>query len=144
MNFIHQKNTVMNYPKIVTSLLIAALAITAPSTIVSAKEKAKLAKIADDASLNVKYVGESGGYVFIKISVNQDSEQKSYLSIADEAGEKLHEEVVTTKEFSRIIKMAPEELKTIRVKYENENKLTAKTYTIKTTVTQSYLISDTE
>ena len=128
---------------LVASLFVAAaFFLSAAVNTVSAKEKAKVVSATPAQEISVKYVGETAEYVYVKISFTQTADQNANIAIYDLQGEKLFEENVTSKEYSRIIKVSPEEIKSLRVNYTGDNGESNKTFKINSNATTSYALTD--
>ena len=131
--------------KILASILAAALVLSAaPANKLMAADKKVKAVVNASASegISVTYVGEGNSYVYLKVSLNQPKEQKSYLQISDADGENLYEETVTAKEFSRIIKVFPNELSTIHVTSLNGTNEIKRTFAINSSLTAKYELAE--
>ena len=125
---------------------IAAAMLATTTLFFSANAAEKKATPAQSTSnstdLQVKYMGESEGYVFMKITLGQASAQKATIAISDLNGEKLFEENVNAKDYSRVIKVSPEELKGLVVNVLSNDSKTSKSFTINTNVTRSYNVTE--
>jgi len=132
-----KSNTVKNIAAAMlatTTLLFSANAAEKKATPVQATT--------NSADLQVKYMGESDGYVFMKITLGQAAAQKANIVISDLNGERLFEETVSTKDYTRIIKVSPEELKGLVVNFVSNDNKTSKSFTINTNVTRSYNVTE--
>ena len=96
----------------------------------------------NSTDLQVKYMGESEGYVFMKITLGQTSAQKATIAITDLNGEKLFEENINAKDYSRVIKVSPDELKGLVVNVLSSANKASKSFTINTNVTRSYNVTE--
>jgi len=107
------------------------------------KNKSTVNATANKQQLTIQYAGELEGYVYLRISMVQASAEKSVLKIYDLSGEKLYEEAVSAKEFSRVIKLSPEELKGLNVTFTNSNNQEIKKeFAINTSTTVNYEVSE--
>ncbi len=129
-------------------LIAASLMISAsPLAKVFAREMAnnKKVSVAAESALEIstRYLGEKDEHVFIRIALNQPSEQRSYLRIYDNNGELLYEEMVTEKNLAKVIKVSPSELSSLNLVYSSGNKETKKLVVINVLETRKYEIIET-
>jgi len=133
----------MKTTTVVASLLVASSLLLGviPTTSAFASSKNKVEKaITDNDDISVKYMGESEGFMYVKITLAHPAAQDASILILDTDGSKLYQEVLTNKEFSRIIKLAPEEFEKLTVRYIGSDKEMEKTFTINPTDTDVYEI----
>jgi|GEM_PF-2657532 len=129
---------------IAVMMVIVSLVLgSATMNIAAAADKTPPVKAtADKQQLNIQYAGELDGYVYLRINMVQASAEKSSLKIFDLSGEKLYEETVGAKEFTRVIKLSPDELKGLEVTFTSNNKETKKQFAINASSTVNYAVSE--
>ena len=132
-------NTVITSVLVAASLLLSAM----PSNKALAANKHKFEKAAAKSTLQpikIEYLGENEGYAYVRFSFSQATAQEGTVQILDKDGYKLHEETVTTKDFSRTIKVSPEEFEKLTVSYTSNEKESIKSFTVAFASSQGYEI----
>ena len=126
---------------IAASLIISA----APFASAFAGEKTKSSVSVAEVmpGISTRYMGEKDEQVFIRIALNQPSEQRSYLRIYDINGELLYEEMVFEKNQAKVIKVSPVELSSLNIVYTSGTKEAKKLVVINTLDSQKYDITET-
>jgi len=123
-------------------LATSALFFSANAAEKNEKKATPVQASTNSTNLQVKYMGESDGYVYMKITLDQTAAQKATLVIADLNGEKLYEENINTKDYARVIKVSPDELKGLVVNLVGNDNKTSKSFAISTNVTRSYNVTE--
>ncbi|MES2773555.1 MAG: hypothetical protein V4722_05200 [Bacteroidota bacterium] len=139
-------NTINNSRKAAIMIAASLIISASPFASVFAGEKTTSTTVATAEAtpgISTKYLGEKDEQVFIRIALNQPTEQRSYLRIYDYSGVLLYEEVVTGKNQAKVIKVSPEELSSLQIVYTAGNRETKKTVTINTLDAQKYNITET-
>jgi|GEM_PF-6406586 len=93
-------------------------------------------------SISTKYMGEVENHVIIRIAVTQQKPQASFLKIYDATGELLYEETIKSLADSKIIKVSPAELKTLRITYTNNTQSTSKLLVISAVTENKYDVTE--
>ena len=125
---------------IAASLLISTVPFS--RTAAGSDPKVDSAVKASSVSISTKYMGEVDNHVIIRIAVTQLKAQNSTLKIYDATGELLYEETIKSLADSKIIKVSPEELKSLRIVYSNTSQSTSKLLVINTVSENKYDISE--
>jgi len=129
------------------AMMIAASIIISAAPFASfAGEKNKSTTVVSAEAMpgiTTSYLGEKDDQVFIRIVLNQPTEQRSYLRIYDYIGELLYEEIVTEKNQAKVIKVSPAELSSLNIVYTTGTKEAKKLIVINTLDRQKYNISET-
>ena len=113
------------------------------NTATAAGKNQSVKATANKQQLTIEYADELEGYIYLRINMVQESTEKSVLKIYDLSGEKLYEENVSAKEYKRIIKISPEELKGLDVTFTNSNNQEIKKeFAINTSTTVNYEVSE--
>ncbi|MEO7310484.1 MAG: hypothetical protein ABIX01_08810 [Chitinophagaceae bacterium] len=139
------KTNILNNRK--AAMLIAAAFVISSLPFANAKagEKVSTSTVAVNEAkpgISTRYLGEKDAQVFIRIALNQPTEQKSFLRIYDESGVLLYEEMVTSKNQAKVIKVSPDELSSLQIVYSAGKAEAKKLVVINTVEARRYEIAE--
>lgn len=126
---------------IAASFIISALPFA--STFAGEKTTSTVAVAEAMPVISTRYLGEKDDQVYIRIALNQPTDQNSYLRIYDYNGLLLYEETVNSKNQAKVIKVSPDELSSLQIEYKTaNNKTVKKLVVINTLETRKYDIAE--
>ncbi|HSK12656.1 MAG TPA: hypothetical protein VK907_05540 [Phnomibacter sp.] len=97
------------------------------------KKRTETTAAAGNVHLRVNYLGEEGNYILLQVILAKADAKVASLRIFDGLGEELFSERVSDEQYTRLIKVSPDELKDIAIEYNTTSGVLRKKYSLNTT-----------
>jgi hypothetical protein len=137
-NIKHMKTNVVK--NITLSLMITALSAVIPASSVSAQSST--IQQSSETSADIKYVGNNTDFFKFEVNLKNQGNQKLSLRILDENGVELYYEAVSTKEFSKIVKVPHNDYARLQFIVSGKGASFAKSFSINAEVTDNFIIRE--
>ena len=125
---------------ITLSLMITALTASIPASSVSAQSST--IQQGTETSTDIKYVGNNTDFFNFEVNLKQQGNQKLLLRILDENGVELYYETVTTKEFSKVVKVPHNDYARLQFIVTGKGTSYAKSFAINAEVSDNFIIRE--
>jgi len=123
----------------VLTLVISAITAVMPAS-VSAQSTA--VQPGSENLTEISYLGNSTEFFKFEVNLKQSSNQRLILRIMDENNNELFREAVTTKEFTKLVKVARTDYKRLHFIVTGNGNSYSKTFTITSEVSENFIIRE--
>jgi len=125
---------------ITLSLMITALTASIPASSVSAQSST--IQQSSETSADIKYVGNNTDFFKFEVNLKNQGNQKLSLRILDENGIELYYEAVSSKEFSKIVKVPHNDYARLQFIVSGKGASYAKSFSINAEVSDNFIIRE--
>ena len=123
---------------IVLSLVISAITVIIPASVSAQSTTVP----ASENLTEVSYLGNSTEFFKFEVNLKQPSNQRLILRIMDEHNNELYREAVTTKEFTKLVKIARTDYARLHFIVTGNGNSFSKTFMITSEVSENFIIRE--
>lgn len=132
----------MKFRVVLATLIVFSVVASSFTTMVNAKSVAVPVSVDSKPSLDVKFLGATGEFLYFELSLAQLNDTRSQLRVRNEDGVELYAESLFSKSATRKLKIAKEDVEKLEFAYSNPKGEVKKTFEVKIRFQEAIEVKD--
>lgn len=132
----------MKFRVVLATLIVFSVAASSFTTMVNANSVVVPVSADSKPSLDVKFLGATGEFLYFELSLAQLNDTRSQLRVRNENGVELYAENVFSKSTTRKLKIAKEDVEKLEFAYSNTKGEVKKTFEVKIRFQEAIEVKD--